>query len=48
MALELTIEFHGDLSLFLIIHDCIGGVVCFPDDYLSVQLRTRSWWTRKT
>lgn len=43
MAGEPTIEFHGDLVLFLKVHDCIGVIVRLPDHYLSVQLRTSSW-----
>lgn len=44
---EPTIEFHGDLAQFVVVHDGIGVVVRLPDHYLSVQFWASSWWRQK-
>lgn len=38
-----TIEFHCDHALFLVVHDCIGVVVCLPNNYLNILLGSSSW-----
>lgn len=37
-----TIELHGDLAMFLVVHDGIGAIVGLHNHYVSVQLCTRS------
>lgn len=37
-----TIELHGDLATFLVVHDGIGAIIGLHNDYVSVQLFTSS------
>lgn len=40
---ELTVEFHGQLALLLIVHDGVAVVVRVVDHYLSILLKSIPW-----